>query len=325
MLIKTFELNKLKKSSFNLFLLYGKNEGLQNEIIRDHFTSKFEGEIIKYEENEFISNVQIILSEMMNRSLFEEKKIIIISRASDKILRTIEEIKEKKPQDIVLILKAQSLDKKSKLRILFEKDKFLITIPFYEDDERTLSSITNNFLNKNKINLSRETVNLLTSRSNGKRENLYNELDKILNFSFSRKKILYEDVQKLSNLGENYELNKLANYYLAKNTKFVAKILNENNYSDEDCILILRTILNKSKRLLRVLEKKIERNSLNHAISDMKPPIFWKEKEIVKKQASLWNLSDLKKKIYEINDIENVVKTNSKNSINLVSDFIVNY
>ena len=325
MIIKTFELNKLKKSIFNLFLLYGKNEGLQNEIIRDHFTSKFEGEIIKYEENEFISNVQIILGEIMNRSLFEEKKIIIISRASDKILRTIEEVKEKKLQDIVLILKAQSLDKKSKLRILFEKDKFLITIPFYEDDERTLSSITNNFLNKNKINLSRETVNLLTSRSNGKRENLYNELDKILNFSFSRKKILYEDVQKLSNLGENYELNELANYYLAKNTKFVAKILNENNYSDEDCILILRTILNKSKRLLRVLEKKIERNSLNHAISDMKPPIFWKEKEIVKKQASLWNLSDLKKKIYEINDIENVVKTNSKNSINLVSDFIVNY
>ena len=325
MIIKTFELNKLKKSSFNLFLLYGKNEGLQNEIIRDHFTSKFEGEIIKYEENEFISNVQIILGEIMNRSLFEEKKIIIISRASDKILRTIVEVKEKKLQDIVLILKAQSLDKKSKLRILFEKDKFLITIPFYEDDERTLSSITNNFLNKNKINLSRETVNLLTSRSNGKRENLYNELDKILNFSFSRKKILYEDVQKLSNLGENYELNELANYYLAKNTKFVAKILNENNYSDEDCILILRTILNKSKRLLRVLEKKIERNSLNHAISDMKPPIFWKEKEIVKKQASLWNLSDLKKKIYEINDIENVVKTNSKNSINLVSDFIVNY
>ncbi len=325
MIIKTFELNKLKKSSFNLFLLYGKNEGLQNEIIRDHFTSKFEGEIIKYEENEFISNVQIIIGEIMNRSLFEEKKIIIISRASDKILRTIEEVKEKKLQDIVLILKAQSLDKKSKLRILFEKDKFLITIPFYEDDERTLSSITNNFLNKNKINLSRETVNLLTSRSNGKRENLYNELDKILNFSFSRKKILYEDVQKLSNLGENYELNELANYYLAKNTKFVAKILNENNYSDEDCILILRTILNKSKRLLRVLEKKIERNSLNHAISDMKPPIFWKEKEIVKKQASLWNLSDLKKKIYEINDIENVVKTNSKNSINLVSDFIVNY
>ena len=222
MIIKTFELNKLKKSSFNLFLLYGKNEGLQNEIIRDHFTSKFEGEIIKYEENEFISNVQIIISEIMNRSLFEEKKIIIISRASDKILRTIEEVKEKKLQDIVLILKAQSLDKKSKLRILFEKDKFLITIPFYEDDERTLSSITNNFLNKNKINLSRETVNLLTSRSNGKRENLYNELDKILNFSFSRKKILYEDVQKLSNLGENYELNELANYYLAKNTKFVA-------------------------------------------------------------------------------------------------------
>ena len=117
----------------------------------------------------------------------------------------------------------------------------------------------------------------------------------------------------------------MANYYLAKNTKFVAKILNENNYSDEDCILILRTILNKSKRLLRVLEKKIERNSLNHAISDMKPPYFLERKGNCKKTSIFMEFKRSKKKIYEINDIENVVKTNSKNSINLVSDFIVNY
>ena len=105
----------------------------------------------------------------------------------------------------------------------------------------------------------------------------------------------------------------------------MAKILNENNYSDEDCILILRTILNKSKRLLNVIKKYNKDENLDEVISSHRPPIFWKDKIIVKKQAKLWDLEDLKNKIFKINNIEALVKTNSKNALNLVSDFVVNY
>ena len=56
-----------------------------------------------------------------------------------------------------------------------------------------------------------------------------------------------------------------------------------------------------------------------------KPPIFWKDKISVKKQVKSWVLSELKNKIYEINDIESLIKINSKNSINLISDFMINY
>ncbi len=173
--------------------------------------------------------------------------------------------------------------------------------------------------------MSRESINLIIERVNGNRISLYNELNKILNYSFSNKNIDFDTIQKLSNLSGNYEVNKLADYYLEKNKKNVAKILNENNYSDEDCILILRTLLMKSKRLLYILEKYEEDKNLDQIISTIKPPIFWKDKNSLKKQANNWVLEELKKKIYKISEVEFLTKTNSKSSMNIVSDFIVNY
>ncbi len=325
MILKNFELNKLDADKFNLLLLHGKNEGLQNDIIENYFLKNFIGQINKYDENNFINLTDVIISELLNRSLFEEKKIIIVSRVTDKLFKYVEELIEKEIKDTKIIFKAGLLEKKSKLRNLFEKNKKLISIPFYEDDSRVLTSLIVEFLNKNKIKLSRESINLLIERSSGDRQNVKIELEKILQYSFSNKKIDYEIVSKLTNLSENYSVNILADSYLSKNKKSLFKILNENNYSNEDCILILRSILSKSKKLLNLIEKYNETQNLENVISTAKPPIFWKDKDNVKKQIVSWKIDELKNKIYEINDIETIIKINSKNSLNLLSNFIVNY
>ena len=325
MILKNFELNKLDADKFNLLLLHGKNEGLQNDIIENYFLKNFIGQINKYDENNFINLTDVIISELLNRSLFEEKKIIIVSRVTDKLFKYVEELIEKEIKDTKIIFKAGLLEKKSKLRNLFEKNKKLISIPFYEDDSKVLTSLIVEFLNKNKIKLSRESINLLIERSSGDRQNVKIELEKILQYSFSNKKIDYEIVSKLTNLSENYSVNILADSYLSKNKKSLFKILNENNYSNEDCILILRSILSKSKKLLNLIEKYNETQNLENVISTAKPPIFWKDKDNVKKQIVSWKIDELKNKIYEINDIETIIKINSKNSLNLLSNFIVNY
>ena len=325
MIVKKFELSKFNFNKYNIFLLYGKNLGLQDDIIKSYFLKEFKGEISKYEESEFLSNSENIISEILNKSLFEKEKIIFIYRPSDKISKIIEEILNRKISDTKIVLKACRLDKKSKLINLFEKNKNLVTIPFYEDDIKNLSSFVHEFLNRNNIKLSRESINLLIDRSSGDRNNLKLELEKIFDYSFSNKKIDFVNIQKLSNLAENYSINELAENYLCKNPKSVSKILNENNYSEEDCILIIRTILNKSKRLLKIIEENKKSNNIDEVISSFKPPIFWKEKESVKKQAKSWDLKELRQKIYRINEIEYLVKSNSGNSLNLVSDFIINY
>lgn len=324
MIIKRFELNRNKINEFEIFLLYGKNEGLQNEIIGLHLIKDFDGEIIRYDESEFLKSKEMIISELLNKSLFESRKILLISRVTEKILNSIYEITEKDVTDLKIILKSGILEKKSKLRNFFEKESNLAIIPFYEDDYKSLSIIVNDFMIKNKIKLSRESINLLVTRASGDRENLKTELNKILNYSYSNNKIRFEHVQKLTNLSENFAVGELADSYLSKNIKNVSKILNENNYSDEECILILRTILSKSKRLLTIIEKYNETEDMEDTLSKIKPPIFWKEKENVKTQVFKWKIKDLKRNIYKISEIEHLVKSNSKNSLNLVSDFIVN-
>ena len=325
MIIKHYEISKLHTEKFMFFLFYGKNQGLKEEVVNDNFIGKFKGQLIRYDESEFVNNFDNILEELLNMSLFGEKKNLIISRVTDKVLRYIEIILNKEIRDTKVILKSGILDKKSKLRSLFEKDRNLVIVPFYEDTHKDLYIIVSKFLNKNNIKLSSELINILIDRSSGDRKNLISELDKILNYSKSNKKINYENIKKLTNLSENYAVSELAEQYLMKNTKKVAKILNENNYSNEDCIQIIRTILIKSKRLLGIIEMNNLENNIENVLSKTRPPIFWKEKEGVKIQVKNWKALDLKNKIYEINEIETLIKTNSKNALNLVSDFIVNY
>ena len=324
MIVKNFELNKKIVDKYRFFLLYGKNEGLQNDIIQSQFIKDFEGQIDKYDEIEFLKNNEIIITSLLSKSFFDSKKILIISRTSDKITKTVEMIEQRDMTDVKIIFKSGILEKRSKLRNHFEKNSNLITIPFYEDDVRSLTSVIITFINNHKIKLSRESINLLVNRASGDRENLKIELDKILYYSQSNK-IEFEQVQKLTNLAENYGVSELADSCLSKNRKNVSKILNENNYTDDDCILILRTLLAKSKRLLTIIKKFNDTKNLDSAISNIKPPIFWKEKENVKKQATTWKIDELKSRIYKINEVEFLVKSNSGKSLNLMSDFIVNF
>ena len=325
MIIKYFEIDKTDLNKSNFYLFYGKNDGLQNEIIKKSFIDNFQGNINRYDEKEFIENYNIIVTEVLTKSLFESEKIIIISRASDKILKLIQEIFERDIKDIKFILKSGILEKKSKLRNFFEKNENLVIVPFYEDDVNSLSTIALNFIRKNNIKMSRESLNLIVTRANGNRENLKNDLEKIFNFSITNKNIDTENIIKLTNLSENYGVNELADSYLEKNIKSTSKILNENIFTEQECVLIIRTILSKSKRLMNIIEIYNETKDLDEAIMSAKPPVFWKDKISVKKQAKTWVLSELKNKIYEINDIESLIKINSRNSINLISDFMINY
>tara|TARA_B100000674_G_scaffold468528_1_gene454556 strand:+ start:43 stop:1020 length:978 start_codon:yes stop_codon:yes gene_type:complete len=324
MIIKHFEISEKTLAKFDLYLFYGKNEGLQNEIIKHKLIINFNGKIEKYDETEFIQNYDDIVSSILNKSFFDNKKIFIISRTTEKSIKIIENLKEKNLDEIKIIFKSGALEKKSKLRSLFEKEKNLALTAFYEDNARDLTNIAFEFLNKNNIKLSREAVNLLVNRASGERKNLKTELEKIYNYSLSNKNVSLENVLKLSNLAENYAVNELADSYFLKNKKNIAKILNENIYSNEDCVLIIRTLLGKSKKLRLIIEENLEIRNIDRVISNFKPPIFWKDKENVKNQANSWDLNDLKEVIYKINDLELAVKTNSNQSLNLVSDFVIN-
>ena len=205
MIIKSFEINKINLDSNNLFLLYGKNEGFKNEVTKNILKSR--NNILYYEEKEILENEDNFVENLLTKSLFDDEKIIIIKRATDKILKVLEEITEKNIKDIKIILDADVLEKKSKLRSFFEKDKKLVCVPFYPDNDQTISKLAYNFLNNKKISLSPSNINLIVSKCSGDREALVNELQKIELFSKNGKHINSENISKLINLNENHNIS----------------------------------------------------------------------------------------------------------------------
>lgn len=320
MIIKSFETKKINIIKNNIILMYGKNEGLKKEITNNLILNV--EDISSYEEKEIIDNPSIFFNSILNKSLFINKKIIIIKRASDKILKILEKILDTEIQDIIII-NAENLDKKSKLRSLFEKDKKLVCIPFYPDNHQTLSKLASDFFKKKKISISQSNINQIVNKSAEQRENLLNELEKIENFSISGKIITSKVIENLINLGENHSVSELVDLCLAKNKSKLMKVLNENIYSNEDCILILRSLLNKSKLILRLSKEYERNNNIDLTISTAKPPIFWKEKETTKQQIQIWEPQSLKVLIYKLNDLELIVKKNLYNSLNLVINFLL--
>ncbi len=320
MIVKSFNAFKLRPES-NFFLIYGKNEGHKSDIINNLLKNK--KEIITHEEKEILDNSENFVEKVLTKSLFEDEKIILIKRVTDKILKIVENLHEKKIEDLTIIMNSENLDKKSKLRSFFEKDKNYICIPVYADNEQTLTKLAYNFLNIKKITISQENLNLIVSKCNGDRSTLQNELNKIENFSKNKKKISSEEIIKLINLSENHSISDLVDNCLAQNEKKTINILNENNFTSEDSILILRTFLNKSKKILSLSKEFNKNNNIELTISSAKPAIFWKDKEIVKQQIFKWNPKNIKKLIYELLEIEYLVKKNLDNSVYLITNFIL--
>ncbi len=324
MILKLVELNKLKLENYTFYLFYGDNEGLKEETIRNFFEKKYQNKIHRYEEKEILDNINDFYNTVLTKSFFDNEKLIIISRVSDKVRAIIEELIEKKPDNIQFILNSKNLEKKSNLRKLFEKEKSIICIPFYEDNNRTLNSIVSEFFRNKKIPISQQLINILIERCRGDRKNLNNELQKIEGFSLSKKSITSQEIIKLTNLADNYSASELIDHSLAKNTRKTVTILNENNYSDEDNIIIIRTLLTKLKRLIKIHELVDEKNNIDQAVASFKPPIFWKDKPLVTQQMLSWKKNQLENLIYESNEIELLIKKNSSVAKNILSDFIIN-
>ena len=321
MILKYFEVSRINLKSSPLILFYGKNEGLKNNAV--NILIKDKNKISNYEEKEILDIENTFIENILSKSLFEKEKFIVIKRATDKILKIIENLNSKQLDDTAIIIISDNLERKSKLRSFFEKDKKLVCVPFYPDNDQTLSKLAYNFLREKKISISSSNINLIVDKCSGDRETLINELQKIELFSKSGKQINSDNISKLINLSENHNISELVDNCLAQNKRKITSILNENNFSNEDCIMIVRSFIVKSKKLL-ALSKAFETNkNIDLTISSAKPPIFWKEKEITKEQILKWNSKNIKQLIYSLSETELQIKKNINNSINLVTDFIL--
>ena len=321
MILKIQDLKKLDLNTSKIALFYGKNESYKNEIINEIFENN--SNIFKYEEKEILENKNIFLENIFSQSLFEKEKTIMVNRATDKLLKVLDELEIANLNGVKIIIKSENLEKKSKLRSFFEKSKKFICIAFYPDTQNVLNRIAYNFFKEKSILISSANLNHIVEKCLGDRQALKNELHKIEFYTKRGVKITEESIIKLINTAENYSISELIDNCLARNKKKTIHILNENNFSNDDCILIVRTFLNKSKKILKLSEEFLKNKNIDVTIASARPPIFWKDKEITKQQIYQWKPFNLKELIIELNKIELLIKKNFSNSINLINNFIL--
>ncbi len=318
MIIKSYEVQKNKSnfSKYNFFLIYGENQGLKKDtrkLIKSAIEEKDnKAEILSIYEDEIIKNEENFYNFIYSGSLFNDKKIITIHEATDKIIKTISDIYEKHTENVFLIIFSEALEKKSKLRNFFEKNKKTVCIPCYLDNERDLRIIAQSEFKKNNIMVSQEIINLLIEKSNSDRNNLRNEIDKIRSYALNKKKLELDDVKSLINFSGDYKSNNFINECLCGNIKQYKKILSELYADTVNQILLLRILSSKTQRLVKIKAEENKSSNMDSLINATKPSIFWQEKPLVKKQLSIWNLNDLKKIIIEINNTELLCKKNPK-------------
>lgn len=323
MILKNFELNKINFNTHKYFLLYGENQAHIEDVLKKNFKNVLNIRELKYDENEILNNQINFFNEILNSSFFDREKLIIITRTTDKIKDIIEEILTKNITDTIIVLLSSKLEKKSKLRSFFEKNINSICIPFYADTDVTLIKYTQNYFREKKISISQNNINLIIRKSNSDRASLLNELEKISIFYDYNKALDEQTILKLITTSENNNISELIDNCLGKNKFKTINFLNDNSFNNEDCFILVRSFLSKCKRLLRIYEKIAKNNDLEKIFSELKPPIFWKDKEIVKKQLKNWNTNKIKKLIIELNQTEILIKKNPQISINLIRNLIL--
>ena len=320
MIIKSYEVQKNKSnlSKYNFFLLYGENFGLKKDIkdiIKIAIKQKNDSlEMLSVYETEIFDNEENFYNSIYSGSLFSNKKIITIFDATDKIMKKIDSVYDTYMENVFLVIVSEILEKKSKLRNFFETSKKTICIPCYLDSQKDLEIIAQSEFRKNNISLSSEAINLLIEKSNSDRGNLKNEIEKIKTYLLNKKNIGLGAIKSLINFSGDYKSDILVNECLSGDISQYKKIISEMYVNAVNQILLLRILSNKVQRLLNLKQQENKLNNIEHIINAAKPVIFWKEKPLVKKQLSIWNLNDLKKIINGINNTEYLCKKNSQAS-----------
>jgi len=297
------EKNLSQLKNYPFILLYGENRGLIDGL-KLSIKNFFDYESVNFFQDELIKNENLLSTEINNLSLFEKNKLIIIHEANDKILSQIKE-NSTKTDNIVVVLSG-ILDKKSKLRDFFSKEKSCAIIACYNDNERSLIDFIKRELNDFQ-NLDLDLIHIIINNSNSNRQVVKNELEKI-KACFVDKKIDPERVNRLLNYRENYDFSIVRDAALSGDKKKLNLEFSSLSINNENVLVFFNYI---SLRLLRLYETRIIEKrckNLEQALEQLKPKLFWKEKAAFLTQLNKWSLKKINIALISLSSFDKDVK-----------------
>tara|TARA_X000001036_G_scaffold220080_1_gene206000 strand:- start:335 stop:1333 length:999 start_codon:yes stop_codon:yes gene_type:complete len=317
MIFKSYIIEKNLETTNNckVILFYGENQGLKNEFKKKILINNKNNEVLNFLMDEVVKNEKLLIDEILNKSLFNGKKIIFIDQGSDKILNTLEKIIENVSDERIIIF-ASNLDKKSKLRNYFEKSKLCGSVACYQDNEITIKKVILDKLNDYQ-GLTTQVVNFIIQNTGLNRSKINNEIEKIKS-CFLDKKIDLEKIDLLLNIKTNDDFNELKDEALKGNKNKTNRLLADTVFESESNIYYLNSINQRINKLQEIEKMKRENSNTEIIVSNLKPPIFWKDKPILIEQSNKWNKSKINTALKKTYEVELQIKTNSSIRSNLL-------
>ena len=291
---------------YNVFLFYGENHGLKREFRKILKTKNIKNEKLNFLQEEIIQNENILLNEISNKSLFNEKKIIFIDQVSERFSKIIDEIINNVVDEKVLLF-TENLDKKSKLRNKLEKSKTCAVIPCYPDNEITIKKIIFDKLKQYK-GLTPQVVNFIMQNTDLDRNKVNNEIDKIKS-CFIDKIIEPEKLIALLNIRMNDDFNKLRDEAINGNKINTNRLLGDTIFDNENNVFYLNLINQRINKLNEIENMKKNEINIETLVSKLKPPVFWKDKPIIIEQSKKWNKNKINETLRKTYEIELKIKS----------------
>ncbi len=289
----------------NLVLIYGENLGLINDLKSKILKKEQKNRILKFNQDEILKKENTFYEEINNKSLFEDKKVFFIDNVNDKFLKIVEQIRLLTNENKIYLY-SDLLEKKSKLRNFFEKDKKTDIVPCYQDNEITIKKIISEKL-KNYDGLTVPIINAIIESCGNNRTKIRNEISKIKTF-FNGSPLNYDNLSKLLNIKENDEFNFVRDSAIAGNKKKTGEYLDSTVFEIEKTTYYLS---NLNQRLIKLREVVKSKKNLEQSINEIRPPIFWKDKSTFLLQARNWNIKKLDEALKKVYNTEIRLKSNS--------------
>ena len=324
MIVKSFSANFKELLKKNFTLLYGENISLifeiEQKIIKEAKNNN--GLVVKkYQEEYFLQNKDVFEQFINSESLFGDQELVIISESTDKILEifdnTIASTNNKK-----IIFLSSLLTKRSKLRNLAETETDFNCIACYDDTPVQLQSILLQKLKDNKISVSREFLNSIFEVNSLNRQDINDAITKIQLIQ-STSNIKEENLKNIfysSSHNDNFEI---INFCLLGDKKNINKVLSNIYIQGINFNEILAALKYKVNKLIEISVSNTSDSNVNQLVENYKPPIFWKEKNMVKEQLRRWTNGELNKLMEIIYETEINCKKNYEISNTILQQFIV--
>ncbi len=310
MILKSFEVEKNIEIllRYRIILIYGENIGLK-ESFKGKIISLFkDAEIVNLYNEDISKNKDIIIDEAKNISLFTKDKVIIFNQASDKVLSDIQYILDNEKQTKIILF-ADILEKKSKLRSFFEKEKTIALIPCYNDNEITLRRLVQSEL-KDYKKLSSDVVTMVINYSNLDRKNIISNLEKIKIY-FEKKILSQDELETLLNTDRNELFENITDAALSGDKSRLNGLFDNFVFNKEETFMYLNAINQRLIKIKEIQDQNAIHKDLEIALNKMRPPIFWKDKPTYLKLLKKWDKKRVLEAIIYLGKIEKEIKNNS--------------